>query len=225
MKKQPFKWVLLTSLLSVWMFSACNSDGNQSTTDSEAMQHQMDSMRMDSIRMANEQMASDMPAEDENYDFSYNYVEDDPTIIEDKAKLPKNKKPTTPAKLKVKEMPVIYTISQTDRPPLFSMDCVSNKNPQKCSNNALADWAKKNVKYPAADLADGSDGLEYVTFVINKKGQVTSINRVDSKKEACDGCSKAVLDAMLDMPDWQPAMLGGNPVNVVVTLPVRFRVL
>jgi hypothetical protein len=76
-----------------------------------------------------------------------------------------------------------------------------------------------------ADLADGSDGLEYVTFVITKEGKVSTINRVDSKKEACEGCSKAVITAILDMPDWQPAMLGGNPVNVVVTLPVRFRVI
>jgi len=218
------------------MFSACNSDGNQSTSDSEAMQHQMDSMRMDSMRMdsmrmdsinrmANEQSASDMTAEDDHYDFTYNYVEDDPSIIEDKKTAPKTKKPTTPAKLKVLETPVIYTISQTDRPPLFTAECLTAKNPQKCSNSALAAWAEKSVKYPTADLADGSDGLEYVTFVINRKGQVTSINRVDTKKEACDGCSKAVLDAVLDMPDWQPAMLGGNPVNVVVTLPVRFRVI
>lgn len=216
MTKLSFYPVLLTSVLCVWMFSACNADKKQSDTETIEMEAPVDSANLS---------AEDMPAEDDRFDFSYNYVEDNQPIVEDKATMPKDKKPVTPAKLKVKETPVIYTISQTDRPPLFSADCLTAKNPQRCSNNALAKWAAESVKYPEADLAEGSDGLEYVTFVINKKGQVTAIDRVITKKEACNGCSKAVLNAMLDMPDWQPAMLGGQPVNVVVTLPVRFQVL
>ena len=216
MKKQSFKLVLLISLLSVWIFGACNADKKQPEGDTTVMENPVDTTS---------HMATDMPAEDDHFDFSYNYVEDDVAFEKAKAVDAKNKKPVAPPKLKVKDMPVIYTISQTERPPLFTAECLTAKNPQRCSNNALAAWAEKSVKYPEADLADGSDGLEYVTFVINKKGQVTAINRVETKKEACEGCSKAVLDAVLDMPDWQPAMLGGNPVNVVVTLPVRFRVL
>ncbi|MBI1223755.1 MAG: hypothetical protein GC192_00845 [Bacteroidetes bacterium] len=221
MKNQSFKLVMLATLLSIWTFSACNSDGSQ--TNSE--QHDIDST-MDDISLHS---ASDMTGAEDYMDYSYNYIEEGYTEPEKKDeskavdKSADRKK--APAKLKVKDMPVIYTVSQTDRPPLFTNDCLTAKDPQKCSNRALADWVKKNVKYPEADLAEGSDGLEYVTFVINKEGQVTSINRVESKQEACDGCSKAVLDAVLDMPDWQPAMLGGNPVNVVVTLPVRFKVL
>lgn len=221
-----FKLALTASILSVLMFSACNSDGNQSSNDNDAMQNKMDSINA----AATEQMASDVPSDEDYIDYSYNYVDDEMngTVAEsDKTSTPaKADKPkTTPAKIKVKDTPPIYTISQTDRPPLFTTDCLTAKDPQKCSNKALADWAKNSVKYPDADLADGSDGLEYVTFVINSKGEVTSINRVESKKEACMGCSKAVLDAVLDMPNWQPAMLGGKPVNVVVTLPVRFKVL
>ncbi|MBK9012979.1 MAG: energy transducer TonB [Saprospiraceae bacterium] len=213
MKKQSFKLVLLISLLSVWIFGACNSD-KKPDADGTAMENAVDTTS---------HMATDMPAEDDHYDFSYNYVEDD--VAFEKAKAADAKKASTPPKLKVKDTPVIYTISQTERPPLFSAECLTAKNPQRCSNNALAAWAEKSVKYPEADLAEGSDGLEYVTFVINKRGEVTAINRVETKQEACEGCSKAVLDAVLDMPDWQPAMLGGNPVNVVVTLPVRFKVL
>lgn len=221
MKKQSFIWMLVTSLLMVWMFSACHNDGNQNGNDSDAMQHISDSINA----AAAAQPSTDLTPEDDHFDFTYNYLEEDQDIVADKKTTPTNKKPSTPAKLKVKETPVIYTISQTDRPPLFTAECLTAANPQQCSNKALADWTEKSVKYPEADLAEGSDGLEYVTFVINKKGQVTSINRLDSKQEACEGCSKAVLDAVLDMPDWQPAMLGGAPVDVMVTLPVRFKVL
>ncbi len=211
---------MLLAMLTVWMFGACNSEDKQTTdtTDNTTVQVPVDSASLDN---------NDIGPEPDWY--SYGYVEGDvPEPTPEATKSTTKKKAdtkTTPAKLRVSANPVIYTVSQTDRPPLFSADCLTAKNPQRCSNTALADWAKTSIKYPEADLADGSDGLEYVTFVINKKGEVTSINRVDTKKEACAGCSKAVIAAILDMPDWQPAMLGGQPVNVVVTLPVRFRTL
>jgi hypothetical protein len=220
MKKVFILPMLLASLLMGWLFAACNSDSKPSDA-STATDAPTAAPYPDSTALMDED-------KDDPYWYSYNYTEGD--VVEPEApeptskKAPKAKK-TTPPKLKVKDTPVIYTVSQTDRPPLFSADCLTAKNPKRCSNNALADWARKSVKYPEADLADGSDGLEYVTFVITKVGKVSTINRVDSRKEACEGCSKAVINAILEMPDWQPAMLGGNPVNVVVTLPVRFRVI
>ena len=224
MKNVSFLPALLISMLTVWMFGACNSESKQSgdAADSTAMQAPVDSSSLGTTEMPEEGM-------DDHFGYSYDYAEDEvfdnttTTTNADSKKASESKK--TPPKLKVNSSPVVYTVTQTDRPPLFSAECMTAKNPQRCSNNALEDWAKKSVKYPAADLAEGSDGLEYVTFVINKNGKVSSINRVESKKEACEGCSKAVIDAVLAMPDWQPAMLGGNPVNVVVTLPVRFRAL
>ncbi len=220
MKKSSFKAVWFISILSVWMFGACNSDGKQMDAESNDIDSTLDDISLNS--------ASDMSGSEDYIDYTYSYIEEegasnataDGTEVKKDAASKK-----TPPKLKVKDMPVIYTVSQTDRPPLFTPDCLTAKNPQRCSNRALALWANKHVKYPETDLAEGSDGLEYVTFVINDKGKVSSISRVDSKQEACEGCSKAVIDAVLEMPDWQPAMLGGKPVNVMVTLPVRFRVL
>jgi outer membrane biosynthesis protein TonB len=218
MKKVISLPALLASLLMVCSFVACNSD-SKPTDENKTTAAPMPTPMPDSSAMMDED-------KDDPYWYSYNYTEGEVSGTEatnppDK-KAPKAK--TTPPKLKVKDTPVIYTVSQTDRPPLFSADCLSAKNPQRCSNNALADWARQSVKYPEADLAEGSDGLEYVTFVINKYGKVSTIDRVESKQEACEGCSHAVISAMLKMPDWQPAMLGGKPVDVVVTLPVRFRV-
>ncbi len=123
----------------------------------------------------------------------------------------------------VKKRAAIYTLSETDRPPIFTAACMNDKNPDKCSNEELEDWLRGKIKYPQADLADGSDGLEHVTFVINQRGEISSIERVDTRNEDCTGCAKAALDAISQMPAWQPAMLDGKPVSVRVTLPVRFR--
>lgn len=225
MKNQVFFPNAIVAMAFFALLAACNSDGNQTSStdaasDSLTVQDYIDSTNM---------TVSDMA--DDHYDFTYQYTEEDemaeannPASTEGAAQRSTTVKKT--AKLpRVKEMPVVYTVSQTDRPPLFSADCLSDKKPERCSSRALAEWAKTSVVYPEADLAEGSDGLEYVTFVINKKGEVSSVNRVESKMEACEGCSKAVLDAVLKMPNWQPAMLNGKPVDVVVTLPVRFKML
>jgi protein TonB len=37
------------------------------------------------------------------------------------------------------------------------------------------------------------------------------------------GCDEAVLQNCKAMPDWQPGLLNGKPVPVLVTLPVVFR--
>jgi|GEM_PF-1826519 len=223
MKIPSFFSMTLVALFSSWTFVACNND-RANTSDSESTL--TDSTMADSAIDTTEYSAADMT--DDHYDFNYEYIDED---VENASHTPdgtpqKNTAVnTSPKKPKVKSQPVVYTISQTDRPPLFTPDCATAKNPERCSNKALADWARKSVKYPEADLAQGSDGLEYVTFIINKNGEVSSVSRVDSKIEACDGCSQAVLTAVLDMPNWQPAMLNGKPVDVVVTLPIRFRSL
>lgn len=210
--------MLLASLLMGWLFAACNTVSKPPDTSTD-----LDSLIAEPFPVSTALMDEDM---DDPYWYSFAEGEaDEPDVPKPTGKKAPKAKKATPPKLKEEDSPVIYTVSQTDRPPLFSADCLTAKNPVRCSNLALADWARKSVKYPESDLADGSDGLEYVTFVITKYGKVSAINRADSKKEACEGCSNAVITAMLDMPDWQPAMLGGNPVNVVVTLPVRFRVI
>lgn len=224
MKNQVFFPTFILSTALMVLFGACNADGGQSntsetTTDSLAVENNIDTTSLSAADQG-----------DDHFDFTYQYTEDEDLTASNsdapEATAKKNTSPkTATTKPKVKAMPVIYTVSQTDRPPLFTTDCLNDKKPERCSSRALAEWARKSVIYPEADLAQGSDGLEYVTFVINKNGEVSSVSRVDSKIEACDGCSKAVLDAVLKMPNWQPAMLNGKPVNVVVTLPIRFKML
>ncbi len=223
MKNQSFFSVAFIALLTTWVFIACNNDRADTSESGGAL---ADSNTTDNAIDTTGYTASDMA--DEHYDFNYEYIDEEAENADNTANETQQKsKPvnTSPKKPKVKSQPAVYTISQTDRPPLFSPDCATAKDPERCSNKAIADWARKSVKYPEADLAQGSDGLEYVTFIINKKGEVNSVSRVDSKIEACEGCSQAVLNAVLDMPNWQPAMLNGKPVDVVVTLPVRFRSL
>jgi outer membrane biosynthesis protein TonB len=154
--------------------------------------------------------------------YTYDYRDADPVDQKNAQKVKSSENKNAP---KAKARPVVYSVSQTDRPPLFSKDCLTAEDPEKCSNEALKAWVRDHVEYPEQELQTGTDGLEYVTFIINQEGRISSVRRVESKMESCEGCSQAALSAVLKMPDWEPARLDGKPVSVVVTLPVRFRAL
>ena len=154
--------------------------------------------------------------------YVYGYPEVEPIEETDPKKVSSSKKGNVPH---VKATPVVYSISQTDSPPLFSKECLTAKNPEKCSNQALKEWIRENITYPKADLKEGHDGLEHITFVINQRGKISTIQELDTKMEACEGCGVAALNAVTSMPDWVPAKLNGKPVSVVVTLPIRFLAL
>ncbi len=154
--------------------------------------------------------------------YTYDYRGAEPVDQKAAGEVKSSGKQKAPA---VKAKPVVYTVTQTDRPPLFSKDCLQADDPEKCSNEALQAWVNEQIEYPEKELQTGTDGLEHVTFIINQHGRISSVRRVESKRESCEGCGQAALNAVLEMPEWEPALVDGEPVAVIVTLPVRFRAL
>lgn len=59
-----------------------------------------------------------------------------------------------------------------------------------------------------------------VSFVVNKEG---SIHQVEVLKEAPLWYKAVTVQTLLNMPQWEPAMHMGEPVNARYTLPVTFR--
>ncbi len=117
---------------------------------------------------------------------------------------------------------VTYSISEVDRPPLFSDKCQNKKRPMECSNEALKEYFRENIKYPAQAQRAQSDGLEYVTFTIEPDGSIGQNFSVVSKEKSCQSCAAAAVKAVSSMPKWVPAMKDGKPVRVRVVLPIRF---
>ncbi|WP_073110530.1 energy transducer TonB [Hymenobacter daecheongensis] len=76
------------------------------------------------------------------------------------------------------------------------------------------------IRYPAAALASRTEGLVYVSFVVDEGGKVLSPNVVRSLG---DGCDEEVLRVLaLTSGHWTPARQGGQLVPVKMTLPIRF---
>lgn len=117
---------------------------------------------------------------------------------------------------------VTYSVSEVDRPPLFSDKCQDKKRPIECSNDALKVYFKNNIEYPAQAERAQSDGLEYVTFTIEPDGSIGQNFSVVSKEKSCKSCAAAAVKAVASMPKWTPAMKDGKPVRTSLVLPVRF---
>lgn len=115
-------------------------------------------------------------------------------------------------------------VSDFDQPPVFTSECANADNPMACSNEALQNFIQSsNFRYPTSAKARYQEGIEYVTFTLDKDGNFVGRPSVLKKDEPCKGCSEKAVDIILDTKGkWQPAILDGEPVRVILTIPVRF---
>jgi protein TonB len=81
------------------------------------------------------------------------------------------------------------------------------------------DYIQSTVKYPTLAMENGISGTVYVSFVVNKKGEVTNINIIRGVDPSLDD---AVIAALKQAPKWEPGKQRGKPVNVSFSIPVKF---
>lgn len=88
---------------------------------------------------------------------------------------------------------------------------------------AFCYWVMTNVAYPAEAVEAGAEGLVLVKFVIYPDGKIYDYEVVQSPHEALSDAVVAVLDKSNLLEDgWKPAQVGGKPVKMSFTIPVRF---
>lgn len=83
----------------------------------------------------------------------------------------------------------------------------------------LLQYLSKNTKYPAIAKDAGIQGTVYVTFVINKDGEVSDVKVLRS---IGGGCDEEAIRVVENMPDWTPGKQRGKSVPVQYNLPIRF---
>lgn len=85
--------------------------------------------------------------------------------------------------------------------------------------DALDEFLKKNIKYPAEAKEKGIQGKVYVQFVVEKDGTVTNVTVRRSANALLDAEAVRVVKLM---PAWKPGTNRGKKVRVRYTLPVSF---
>lgn len=87
-------------------------------------------------------------------------------------------------------------------------------------NEVLLEYLRNNIKYPAICRENRIQGRVIITFIINKDGSIEAPRVVRGVHEALD---YEALRVISEMPVWEPGRLDGEPVRVMYTIPVNFR--
>lgn len=77
----------------------------------------------------------------------------------------------------------------------------------------------ENIKYPQIARESSIQGTVYVTFVVEKGGNVTDVRVLRGIGGGCDEEAVRVIKAM---PKWSPGKQRGKPVRVQFNMPIKF---
>jgi protein TonB len=86
--------------------------------------------------------------------------------------------------------------------------------------NALLEFLSKNTRYPQSAAETGIQGTVYLSFVVEKDGNVSNIKTLRGIGGACNLEAERVLSLM---PKWKPGNQFGKPVRVSFNVPVVFK--
>lgn len=134
-----------------------------------------------------------------------------------------------------KEEKSLYPLSQNGERELFKVveemprfpGCEHKSDQEsktKCSNNALEKFIQDNLIYPEDAKAQKIEGKVYIQFIIAKDGSLYDIKVVKDIGYGCGEAALAVIEKMNTQPDrWIPGRQRGKSVEVLFTLPVKFK--
>jgi protein TonB len=86
--------------------------------------------------------------------------------------------------------------------------------------DGISQYISNNLQYPRMAVENGTAGIVYLSFVVEKDGSVTNIKVL---KGIGDGCEQEAMRVLKAMPKWKPGKSHGEPQRVLFNLPVRFR--
>lgn len=85
---------------------------------------------------------------------------------------------------------------------------------------ALYKFISDNLQYPASAVKNKIQGTVLLNFVVEKDGNISSINVIKSIDSQCDNEAVRVLKLM---PKWNPGRQNGKPVRVSFTVPIEYK--
>ena len=83
----------------------------------------------------------------------------------------------------------------------------------------LIKYLKDHIRYPASARASRTEGKVYISFIIDRSGNLTNIKLV---RGIGSGCDEEALRVLRTMPKWSPGKVKGKEVRVQMSVPVRF---
>ena len=96
---------------------------------------------------------------------------------------------------------------------------------KSCADGQMLRYIYSSLRYPAKAREDGVQGMVVAQFVIDKRGYVEDAKIVRDIGAGCGDASLDIIESMnrLDGPPFVPGKVGGKPVKVLYTMPIKFR--
>lgn len=116
------------------------------------------------------------------------------------------------------EEPVQEVVVVEDENKIFTV--VEQQPEFQGGYEAMMNFIKKNMRYPASARRMGVDGTVYVSFVVSKDGSISEVKTIRGISADCD---KEAMRVVSMMPPWRPGKQNGKPVFVRFVLPIKFK--
>lgn len=149
-----------------------------------------------------------------------------PTPLADSSRALKkeNTKPVEPKKKADAPPPIVEKqsdeVSDDPEKPIVKEEGYMQAEPLKGYPD-LYDYFNANLVYPASALKDSVQGVQIISFVINKNGKVEQIEVEQSLGVEFEKESIRLIE---NMPEWKPAKLDGKPVSTRISIPITFQI-
>lgn len=85
--------------------------------------------------------------------------------------------------------------------------------------NAMLKYLSNNIKYPVDAREANITGIVYLSFIVDKEGEIKNIEIL---KGIGGGCEEEAMRVIKNMKKWKPGKQNGQSVNVQFKLPVSF---
>ena len=85
----------------------------------------------------------------------------------------------------------------------------------------LYSYFNAHLVYPASALKDSIQGVQTISFIINKDG---SVEQIEVEQSLGAEFEKESIRLIQNMPEWKPARLDGKPVATRISLPITFQI-
>ena len=84
---------------------------------------------------------------------------------------------------------------------------------------ARINYMVNNIKYPQSARESGKQGTVYVSYVVEKDGDITNVHVLRGFDKDCDAEAVRVIK---NMPNWEPGQQRGKQVRVQYNMPIKF---
>lgn len=116
----------------------------------------------------------------------------------------------------------IHTILQV-MPGLGDCSLLDNASRSVCTENAIQAFIRDNIRIPKSVVDQGNGGKVFVSFVVNKKGNVEDVAILKGIVGA-KAMEKEVMRVINLLPQFTPGEQTGRKANVRYTIPVNIQI-